>query len=429
MNKLLIALAFCASLSFAFEIDFTGRAYEPRDALLIPLRAGTAISTKGDTTHPTTNGAILRKRNSEGLYNLFVGRVQPARRNKMSLFLPKNQDAWKLLLTAQFYPQATPVDSEEIPEVLWENNLLLVEASIDTLYALTTQGVLALPATDITPISIHVETDPRSATLTINGQVLGATPSTQQWLGGRWIRVRLDKLGYLSWEDVVEADAQGKVDLSVQLQERPYFQNGTPADTSGIDAHGSKDIHVVADLLTRITTNQLNREGQDAAQWLSVYLDTLRNRSYTQYLPPENLTLEAWDSTQGGLPVRFWYGDEGFDFGFTGVIPCNLEESFALADLFKATEKSGTLKDSERSRRLSWPSAHLTARLDGFVRLRYRNWSTEARSNSRTVQRYLALDGLDLVLPNRTITLSGSFTQAGYLKGAAATLKDSSALH
>lgn len=399
---------------FALDLDLSGKAYAPRNPAFAPLRAGMPILAKVDTARPS-DASVLRKRLPQGQYAFFEGRIQKSARDSMSFFQPLAQDAWSLLLQSRFYRNSPTPESEEIQDVYWDGSVLAVPGEIDSLFAQNELGTSVFLAISGQPVTIQLETSPRGAVVRIRENILGTTPLRFQWLQGRWVWIRLEKLGYFTWEDIVEADPDKPLELSIPLIERPSFQDGRQADSAGMVAHGSKDFNAVEALISRITSTRISRETQDAVQWLNTYLDTLRSRQYVEYIPPHNLSVEPWDASKGGMPVRLWYGSNDFDFGFIGLIPCSQDESYALTELLKATQRSSTLKGSTRARRASWPSAHATAQLDGFVRLKYRNWIADTRSQSRNVKRYFALDELELVLPEQTIVLPGSFVPAAYI--------------
>lgn len=409
-----LAFALTFGNLFALDMDLTGKAYLPKTPAFAPIRAGMAVQAKSDTAKPS-GVTVLRKLLPQGQFAFFEGRLQKSARDSMSFFQPIALDAWDLLLHARFYSATPGPNTKELEDVYWDGSILIVPAEVDSLFAQTDKGTSVFLSISGQPVTVRMETSPRGAVVRVKDNILGTTPTEFQWLNGRWVWVRLEKLGYFSWEDIIEADPDKPTEISVKLVERPTFQDGTMADTNGIIAHGSKDFGAIESMLSRITSTRLTREAQDASQWLNLYLDTLRNRQYVEYIPPQNLSVEAWDAQKGGMPVRLWYGSNDFDFGFTGLIPCNQEEAYALAELLKAKQRSANLKASTRARRASWPSAHATAQLDGFVRLKYRNWLADTRSQSRNVKRYFALDGLELVLPEQTITLPGSFVPAAYI--------------
>lgn len=409
-----LAFALAFGNLFALDMDLTGKAYLPKNPAFAPIRAGMAVQAKSDTAKPS-GVTVLRKQLPQGQVAFFEGRLQKSARDSMSFFQPLALDAWDLILHARFFTATPGPNTKELQEIYWDGSILIVPSEVDSLFAQTDKGTSVFLSISGQPVTVRLETNPRGAVVRVKDNILGTTPTEFQWLNGRWVWIRLEKLGYFSWEDIIEADPDKATEISIKLVERPTFQDGTMADSNGIIAHGSKDFGAIESMLSRITSTRLSREAQDAAQWLNLYLDTLRNRQYVEYIPPQYLSVEAWDAQKGGMPVRLWYGSNDFDFGFTGLIPCNQDEAYALAELLKAKQRSATLKGSTRARRASWPSAHATAQLDGFVRLTYRNWLADTRSQSRNVKRYFALDGLELVLPEQTITLPGTFVPAAYI--------------
>jgi len=418
MKRLAYALlVFGFSNLLALDFDLSGKAFLPKNPTLAPLRAGQPIVSRTDTSLPS-DVIVLRKQIAAGKYAMFQGRLQKDAKASMRGFRSAKSDAWNQLLHAKFFSKPPTNDLPEVDEIYWDAGLLLSTIVADTLYAQTNQGTEILVATHAEPVNLQVSTDPIRATVSINGTVQGSTPADIHWLGGHWFLVRIDKFGYQSWEDIIEADANGYASIKVTLTPRPSFQDGAHADSLSLNAHGSMDYQAVARILSQVLSSSFTRENQELSLWLSDYLDTLRNRQYVEFIPPQNLAIKEYNASKNGLPVRFWYGENDFDFGFEGFIPCSREEATVLKDMLAGSQKSASLKDSERSRRASWPSAPASAKLDGFVRLIYRNWATEARSNSRTVHRYLALDGLELVFPDRTIPIVGNFLPASYIKSS-----------
>ena len=405
-------MALCSAL--AIELDLSGKGYLRENPILAPVRNGMSLTAKEDSVKPI-DLAVMRKRTPEGKYQLFQGRLKHAAKNFLTAYKPTGIDSWRLLLGAKFL-SGTHADAIELSDVVWDGSLLLVPGKTDTLVAINGADTLRIPAAPAQPVILKVESTPQGASVSVRGATQGATPLEFQWLGGEWVWIRLDKPGFFSWEDIVHASKDAPTSIAVNLRARPTFQDGSAADSNGLDAHGSQDILAVQAMLQDINTLPLDERDPNIEDFLAEYLDTLKQRLYVEYIPPGNLSVDAWDSAKAGLPVRIWYGSNDFDFGFVGAIPCTKEESFALANLLKANQRSTSLKTSERVRRTSWPSAHATASLDGWIRLKYRNWATTARANSRVVHRYFATESLELAMPGQTVPLTGDFVPASYIK-------------
>ena len=403
------------SQAYALDFDFSAQVYSEKSPLFGPIRAGTTITSQPDASKPS-QGAVLRARLSNGKLALFQVRMAKETTDSLYSFRSPTQDSWALLTESSFFTTRPDSTTPEIQNLIWKDGILLIEEPCDTLYAKRSGEVIALARSEFFPVTVNIQTDPINAQVVVQGAPIGATPLTFQGFEGRWIWIHIEKTGYFSYEDIIEADPKTPTTIQVKLRERPYFQDGSRADSTGYDAHQSKDYQQVSNLLAHLTSSEITLERQNAIEMIHEYLDTLRNRENVEYIPTENLSVSAWDNAQHGVPVHFWYGENGFDFGFEGVIPCNQEEAFAFSELLKSHQRDSTLKVSQRPRRASWPSAHATASLDGFVRLKYRNWTTEARSNSRNVRRYFATDAIELVLPGRDIPVPGTFLPAAYIR-------------
>jgi hypothetical protein len=415
--KVISAIIFLGVLAstYALELDLKGKGYTSKNPILTPMRAGMPIPSMTDTTQPE-GLTVLRKKQPDGRYGLFQGRLQKDAWQNVSAFHPQALNAWNLLLHARFFADSPKDSSTEIQEIYWIGSVLLVPADMDTLYAQTPEGTSVMLAIAGQPVTIQVESEPRAAVVSVMGKPTGTTPTQFQWLDGNLVQLRIDKLGLFSSEDIIEADPNEPTVISYKLRERPTFQDGSPVDTLAFAAHGTKDYLEVEAMLSRITSTQITGATTRAVEWITAYLDTLKTRQYVEYIGPQNLSLAPWDAKQAGIPIRLWYAANDFDFGFEGLLPCSYEESVNLTELLKPVKKSASLKSSQRVRRTSWPSAHTTANLDGWIRLKYRNWATDTRASSRNVHRYFAMDELELVLPDQVIKLPGNFIPATYIQ-------------
>ncbi|NLB62917.1 MAG: hypothetical protein GX801_02255 [Fibrobacter sp.] len=416
--KLIIFLMVFTTQIFAVNIDLTSKKVLTDHSLLSPERTGRAIIAVSDTTPPKSGLTALRQQNDDQNYSLFHGRLKTQAWEQLSIFPSQDIDLWNAFLQAKFYTQSPNAQKEEIKQIFWNQGIILVPKMTDSLYVQMPQGTAILLATHYRPVEISISSRTPEATIFIEDILVGHAPQKIRWLQGPSFKIRIEAPNHQPWEDLIVADPHIPTSVDQSLSRLPLNHENLPINNIFSSAHGTQDQSKFTPLVETMISEGLNLENEQKLNRVSQWIDTLNQREYAEYIALHRLTLSSWDSAHGGIPVHFWYGQNDFDFGFEGVIPCTQEESFAYEMIFKDREPVTVLKHSQRPMRSTWPSNQPATHPNAHLRLMYYNIKTPVRTNNRLVDRYFAMSTLQLLLPDRIIDIPGTFLPAGYIKSS-----------
>lgn len=416
--RLVIFLTFMSYLSLsALTFDLQGKTLLSRHSYLEAPRKGAQIRSLTDTL-PLLNQTILRQK-KDSLYFLYAGEIKQANRNQWVAYQANDLHAWDLIRQGRFFQQYPHDSVPEIREVIWDHGILITPAFHDTLWVQMPQGIVVLLASPLRPVSLSLTCDQVQAQVWIDQDPPRPCPLQTRLLTHGVIHIQAHTSSSQIFDEIFLADWNQHNSIQIPLSPMPRFQRGDLVEPATYSAHGTQDLHALEEKMGVSQLMETQYEQQEAREMaLLNWQDTLRNRLYTEYIPPKYLAFAEYDSLRKGLSVRLWYGLHDFDFGFDGIIPCSPSEALLLQQQLNPTRRSSSLKQSQRRRRLGWPGEHTSSSLDGILKLQYRNWKATVRNQSRQVQRFYALESLQLILPDQVISLEGDFLPAGYIRNS-----------
>lgn len=392
----------------------------PETPILGPWRAGGALQPFTDSVL-TLGQLVIRHQKAGAAPQFFMGRAKGKAWELASGFSLNVINPWNAFRQGQFFVGSRQETARKaVEQIYFDGHSLMVLGKHDSLFMQFGDAWFAFPALSQAPALLEITSWPPGAQVYLEGELRGKTPlqlsiaNTEQ----SWIRLVLE--GHYIHENLVTLNTGKRGTYDWRMEPLPVFFSGEPVAEQAFSAVGTMDLHEARNALENILRRRPNQNFTDlnSAIILKNYTDTLTQRMHHQYFRPEAMrSMGGYDSELQGLPIRLWISQEdGFDFQFEGVLHCLPEEYPALRQLLDNQANSETLKFSTRQRRLSFPGEHTRSTMDGWLRLSYRNWSLQARTQSRLVQRYYALESLDLILPDRNYSISGLFIPPAYIR-------------